>query len=292
MLKPRRLIACLALLMLPAAAPRVHADPTTRPAAYHIALVSDPHVSDGPHGAVYGPHFLQVIDEVNAAGVDAVLLGGDLTDGGTPEQMRRFAELAKTFRAPIVRFVPGNHDVGNKLTPGAKTSLTPRRLKNYQDHLGPLFFSADLAPGLRIIGITSSLLGSGLPEEAAQWDFLQKQLPPTSSPPPTTTLLLSHYPPIANAATEPNEYFNIDRDPRARLLALLDAAGVRTLLAGHLHRPVDYTLGTLHVIGAPAVSFGLPPRLQKEGWTLVTVDPAGACTAELHYLPRDPAPSR
>lgn len=290
---PVRWIVRLSLLLvLPGTVPASAAEPSTRPAGWRIALVSDPHLSERPKDEAYGRHFRRVLDEVNAAGVDAVLIGGDLTQDGSVAQMGRFAEAVKALHAPVIRYVPGNHDVGQKASVG-KTSLGPGRLKSYEDHFGPLYFSAELAPGLRVVGITSSLFGSGLPQEQAQWEFLEKELPTAGAESArTVTLLLSHYPPIAKSTGEPDEYFNIDREPRGRLLKLLDAAGVRTMLAGHLHRPVDYTIGSLHVIGAPAVSFGLPARLQREGWALVTVDrTSGRCVAELHYLPRDPATS-
>src|SRR5689334_8495514 len=95
------------------------AEPTHR-----ISLVSDPHVSDQAKDSAYVRHFQAVIDEVNAANVDAVLLSGDLTQGGSAEQMRRYVEMEKLFRAPVVRHVPGNHDVGHKVMADTKTTLS------------------------------------------------------------------------------------------------------------------------------------------------------------------------
>lgn len=254
---------------------------------YHIALVSDPHVSDHPDQVAYKEHFLEVIREVNASHVDAVLMPGDLTQGGSAKQMEMFKGMIKGFNAKVW-YVPGNHDVGNKDIPGQKTSLGERRLKNFEEHIGPLYFSADVLPGVRVVGITSSLLGSGLKEEQEQWDFLSKELPAKHG---ETVLLLTHYPPFVMTMDEPDEYFNMSHGPRQRLMKMLEDAGVRTILSGHLHRPIDRQADNVHIIGATAVSFGLPPRLQDEGWKLVTIAPDGQCTGENKYIPRGPQPA-
>src|SRR5690348_433003 len=80
-----------------------------------IALVSDPHVSLKAEEQSYNRHFEKVIGEVNAAGVEGVVIAGDVTQSGSAEQMAKFAEMVKGFKAPVVRWVAGNHDVGNKV---------------------------------------------------------------------------------------------------------------------------------------------------------------------------------
>jgi hypothetical protein len=97
-----------------------------------------------------------------------------------------------------------------------------------------------------------------------------------------------HFPPFVTRADEPDQYFNIDSAPRRRLLELLERGGVRTILAGHLHRPIEWRTESIHLIGAPPVSFGLPQGVQPVGWTLVTVAPDGSCTGQVRYLPGRP----
>jgi 3',5'-cyclic AMP phosphodiesterase CpdA len=259
-------------------------DATTKPVTARIALVSDPHVSSRPGEERFAAQFRQVIDEVNAARVDLVLLSGDLTQDGKPEQFEQFVRLRERFDAPTLA-VAGNHDVGNKFTPGKKTSLGAARLDAYRQSIGPLYFAQDASPRLRIIGLCTPLFGSGLPEEAQQWSFLEREL---ANPYDGTRLLLMHFPPFVTRADEPNQYFNIDLEPRRRLLALLEGGNVRTILAGHLHRPIEWRTPSLHLLGAPAVSFGLPQGVQPVGWLLVTVAADGTCVGELRYLPGNP----
>ena len=253
-----------------------------------IALVSDPHVSSKPAEAAYVRHFEKVIEEVNAADVAAVLIAGDLTQGGAGEDMERFKEMVKGFKSKVW-YVPGNHDVGNRVLPGQKTSLGESRLKNYEGRLGRLWWSQEVMPGVRVVGICSSLMGSGLDREREQWEFLAGELPRKKEG--EVVILLSHYPPFVKDLGEADEYFNMETAARKRLLELLSGAGVKTMLSGHLHRPVEYTSGGVHVIGAPAVSFGLPRGKQPEGWVLVTLAEDGTCTRELKYLPPDPPPA-
>jgi 3',5'-cyclic AMP phosphodiesterase CpdA len=262
--------------------------PATGPGRVHrIALVSDPHVSTRPAEAHFVRHFREVIRQVNEADVEAVVLSGDLTQDGAAAHMKEFKRMVGEFRAKTF-CVPGNHDVGNKRTPGQKMWLGAARLKNFRENVGPTWFVDELVPGVRVLGICSPLMGSGLPEEEEQWGFIERTLAEKGG----ATVILTHYPPYVGAVGEANEYFNIDQAPRQRLLAVLEAGGVKTVLSGHLHRPIDMTTpGGVHVIGAPAVSFGLPPRVQREGWVLVTLSDDGTCSAELKYLPLDPMTS-
>ena len=261
------------------------ASPTTQGSVHRIALISDPHVSRGPIGDVYVRHFRQVIEEVNAAGVEAALLAGDLTQSGLPAEMDQFKELVTHINAKVC-YVPGNHDVGNKLSSGQKSIVAEARLKTYQEHLGPIYFAQEVVAGVKVVGICSSLLGSGLPQEMEQWSFIEKELMGRKG---QSVILLTHYPPFVRKVDEVDEYYNMNQQPRGRLLATMEAAGAQTILSGHLHRPNEYQVGKVHVIGAPAVSFGLPRGKQREGWILVTIDAAGKCSGELRYLPAEAA---
>jgi glycoprotein endo-alpha-1,2-mannosidase len=301
-LLPSTCLACLILVMhaaCGAADPTSLPTPTTRPVPVvaRLALVSDPHVSPDPRYEAYVKNFERVITDVNAASVDAVLLSGDLAQTGNPESFARFKELAARFSARTWP-VAGNHDVGQKPLADKPATVTEQRVAQFEEIVGPAFFAADVAPGVRVLGITSSLLDTGLPREQAQWEFLERELarPRDAGPTPTRTFLLTHYPPFAAKPDEADEYFNINTSARGRLGSLLKRGGVAAILSGHLHRPIERDWdGGVRVIGAPAVSFGLPHGLQDVGWKLVTLHADGSITTELHYLknpamaPRDPA---
>lgn len=252
-------------------------------APLRIALVSDPHVSLDPKHAVWIAHFDQVIDQVNAAGVDRVLLAGDLTQGGRAADIEKFLEMAGRFDAPMLA-VTGNHDVGAKPMPEKATSPASERVAAFTERVGPAFFVEMIAPQVRLVGLTGSLFGSGLPEEAAQWAFLERELSPETAMLPERVLVLMHYPLFVRDIDEPDDYFNVSRESRHRLRRLFEQAGVSVVLSGHLHRPREHRLGTMTLISAPAVSFGLPRDRQPVGWTLVTLFPEGRVESALQYL--------
>src|SRR5205807_380749 len=126
---------------------------------------------------------------VNAAAVNLVLIAGDLTEDGKPEQIADFLEQIKGFAAPVC-FVPGNHDIGNKLVPGkeSESGLNPFRVARFEMRCGPSFFARERA-GLRIIGLNSPIFGSGFAREKAMWRFLEKELAQPSTMP---TIVFMH----------------------------------------------------------------------------------------------------
>jgi 3',5'-cyclic AMP phosphodiesterase CpdA len=270
----RAFFVWLCLFVVVAAAPA--------PAPSRIAFVSDTHctrstLEDRP---LYRGRFDKVIAAVNAARVDLVLLAGDLTQDGKPEEIADFHAQLRKFRAPAW-CVLGNHDCGSKWFPKAEDPLTAARLARCERALAPSFFARTRA-GVRVVGVNSALFGTGLPREQAQWQFLEKEF---ARPATRPTLLLTHYPLFVKTPDEPGgDYWNIEPEPRARLLELLRAGQVRAVLSGHLHKPLTNHVAGIQMIGTHPVSFGLPRGRQKQGWTLLTVPPTGAVQAELRYI--------
>ena len=75
-----------------------------------IAQLSDVHVG----GSRYREELLRTaIEEVNAAEPDLVVIGGDLTDDGYPDQYPLAAQELSALRCPQTVRVPGNHDARN-----------------------------------------------------------------------------------------------------------------------------------------------------------------------------------
>lgn len=264
--------------------------PTGRAAAapeiVRIALLTDTHTTLGTaeDQPLYKGHLDKVITAVNAAQVDFVLVAGDLTQGGKPEEMSGFQEQIKRLQAPAM-VVPGNHDVGGKHIPSQESGMTAERVMRYEQSFGTSFWAKTL-DGVRVIGLNASLLGSGLPQENEQWRFLESLLRSPQRPP---TFLLMHYPLYLVQPDEPGGiYWNVEPTPRARLLALIKQNGhVLAVLTGHLHRPlVNKTPEGVLLYTSPPVSFGLPRGKQPEGWTLITVNPAtGVVQTEFHAIP-------
>lgn len=243
-----------------------------------IALVSDTHCNRSTNADQqrYRGHLEKVIAQVNAAKVDFVVIAGDVTENGKPEELADFKDQIKSFDARVF-YVPGNHDLGNKVLPGKKTELNAFRMSRYQMRMGPATFARDCA-GVRIIGVNSPIFGSSFSQEKKMWSFLEKEL---SRRCPEPTIVFMHYPPFIKKPDESGgDYWNIEPEPRQRLLALLKKGGVKTVLTGHLHRDlINRHDGILYVTTRP-VSFGLPKGKQPEGWTLITLRHDGEAQVE------------
>ncbi|MBC8134866.1 MAG: metallophosphoesterase [Fibrella sp.] len=255
-----------------------------------VALIADTHTTRATKEdqALYIPRFEAVIKAVNAATPDLILFAGDLTQNGKPDEITDFLALSKRLRAPM-RWVPGNHDVGAKHLPGKASGTSAARNEAYEKSFGSSYFADDVA-GVRVVGINTSVLGSGLPTETEQWRFLDRSLGGNAIRDAKPTIILLHYPPYLKDEKEPGgDYWNIEPEPRARLLKLLDGdKTIRTVLSGHLHYPIAYTRGNaLYHTSAP-VSFGLPRGKQPQGWTMITVPLANKLaqitTAQFHPI--------
>ncbi len=250
-----------------------------------VALLSDPHVNRDTNGmnATFKPHFEKTIADVNAANVNLVLIAGDLTQSGKPEEMDDFKAHLKKIKAPVY-YVPGNHDVGHKFNSGKNEgTVTAERVEAYEKKLGPSFFVKKKS-GIRIIGLNSSILGSGFESEEKMWNLFQKEM----SKRPVPTIVFQHYPLFTKNVSEAGGvYFNVEPEPRHRLLNQLKQGGVKIFLSGHLHHEQKYEQDGILLFSTAPISFGLPKGKQPEGWTLVTIFKDGNAKTEFQIIGPD-----
>jgi 3',5'-cyclic AMP phosphodiesterase CpdA len=264
----------------------VHAEVPLAPSTHatRLALISDLHVQQCTNDDLAEIHgrFHRAITEINAAKVDLVLIAGDLTEFGRPDEFAALRKHLLDFTAPVW-YVPGNHDVGNKITEGRPTekNVNAWRVRFYEGRMGPSFFTRSRA-GVRVIGINGPIMESGLPCERKMWAMLEKELAQPSDQP---TIVLIHYPPFFKVPDEPGgDYWNVEPGARKRLLPLLEQGGVKTVLSGHIHtQRINRNKGILFVT-TPPVSFGLPKGKQPEGWMLITVPRQGEAQVEFRRV--------
>jgi 3',5'-cyclic AMP phosphodiesterase CpdA len=197
-----------------------------------VVQISDTHVSH--LGGVTTANLRLIARWVNATlRPDLVVNTGDIV-AASPDQPldRRWAiEVHAAFDAPVM-YLPGNHDVGEPGTaPWKGLAVTADRVAAHKEVFGADHFAVR-DDGWLIIGLNSELLGSGLDEEEAQWQWLAAEL---AAPGDQRVLVFCHKPLWLPRTTPSEAALTVPDHTRERLLAL---AGGRLAAvgSGHLHR--------------------------------------------------------
>ena len=205
-----------------------------------------------------------VVANVNRLHPRFVVICGDLINKtGDPSQMAEYFRItAKIDKSIPVFAVAGNHDVGNDPTP---TSLAA-----YREHYGPDYYS--LREG-EIYGIVlnSSLISAPAKAQAEadkQEAWLTRELATAKASGARHIVVFQHHSWFLEDPREPAQYFNIPLEQRRRYLAMLKAAGVRYVFAGHYHRNAYGKDGDLEMITSGPV--GRPLGNDPSGIRIVT----------------------
>jgi Icc protein len=169
------------------------------------------------------------VADVNAAGVDAVVVKGDIADQGRPEQFAVAARTFAGFRAPLHAFL-GNHDhyavLDGQVVDGG--ALLGRPVGSRTLDLG----------GFRCVILDTIEPGEHhgvVPDERHRW--LEEQLAETRAR-GTPTLLFMHHQPVPPELADrfPNT-IGIVPEHSLRLFDLIGRhAQVKAVLIGHTHR--------------------------------------------------------
>jgi alkaline phosphatase D len=248
-----------------------------------FAWLSDPHLSVQPDLEPYRRRFAEAVAGARAVSPDFTLITGDLVDQADAESYDLFQRVAAELPGPLY-CVPGNHDVGEKRFAAAPAGsiVTPERLAAYRAVAGPTWQSFTVR-GRHFLLLTSSLLGSGLPDEPLQWEWLERELASHEGAP---VYMAWHHPLYLETLDEPGgTYWNVEPEPRARLLKLLKSHRVRALFTGHIHRGLRHRRHGTELFTQTAVSFGLgKPEERVEGWSTVTLAEDAAPQVDFHRL--------
>jgi 3',5'-cyclic AMP phosphodiesterase CpdA len=223
-----------------------------------IVLVTDTHLS--PAARECNENWAAVRAFVARAEADLTIHLGDITmDGAHDRSEFDWAlKLSADWPTPL-RFLPGNHDIGdNPPGPGLETKepLDLERLAQYREAFGPDCWRID-ADGWRLIGLNAQLFGTDTAAEAEQWDWLEAQLDATR------TALLLHKPLFQGGPDDAKPHIRyLPLAPRRRLLALLDRADVPIVLCGHTHQHLDRDFAGRRHVWLPSSSFYIPDSMQ------------------------------
>ena len=158
---------------------------------------------------------------------DAIVLTGDLTDGGLPEEYAALRELLAPLRMPLY-LIPGNHD-----SHGALRAAFPDHAYLRQSPRFAQYVIEDHA--LRIVAADTVIpgeIGGELCEERLAW--LDRAL---AQAPDRPTVVIMHHPPFTTFIEQMDRHGL--RDPRGLEAVIRRHPQVEALLCGHVHRPIE-----------------------------------------------------
>lgn len=220
-----------------------------------ILQASDTHLSR-TH-PLFQFNFEVLLREIARLGPDLVVYTGDLSLNGpdNPDDVVYASEQLARTPVPWLA-LPGNHDIGLVPYGGHSTQLiTPQRRAAYLDAFGYDKFSCVLG-GWRIVGLNSQLMGSGLPAEDEQIEWLHEQL--TASELPAAVFM--HYPAFLHQPQDEEVGLHaLGAGARERLLSAFARAGtVRLVGTGHLHQARSAVHEGIRYEWAPSSAFTIP----------------------------------
>jgi 3',5'-cyclic AMP phosphodiesterase CpdA len=205
-----------------------------------------------------------VIANVNRLKPAFLVVTGDLTNKtADADQIAEYKRINKNLDKSIHLYsIPGNHDVAN--------DPTPATLAAYRKNYGPDYYSFREGPVYGIVVNSSLFKAPGIVKEdaAKQEQWLEAELVKAKAS-NATIVIFQHIPFFLEKPDEPDQYFNIPLETRARILALLHRNGVHYVFAGHYHRNAYGRDGDLEMITTGPAGMPIGP------------DPSGFRVAEV-----------
>jgi 3',5'-cyclic AMP phosphodiesterase CpdA len=230
-----------------------------------IAHISDLHVTGDPARRA---RICAVIDHVNArsAGIDVLVVTGDITDDGTAAQNAEAAEILGAVRVPTL-VIPGNHDrrveFSRALLDGDATDL-------------PLNRSAVIG------GVLYLMCDSTIPGRDDGWlsdaslEWMDSTIVACGAD--TPVVVCFHHPPVSLQMPFMDSIRQIDDGRVAALIAR--HPNVVGSLCGHAHTGAVTTFAGRPLVVAPGVSATLKLPFEGEGIVDAT-QPAGIAFHQL-----------
>jgi len=199
---------------------------------------------------------------------DAIVVTGDLTDHGAPEEYANLRLILATAQAPVF-VIPGNHDSRDGLRAAFQTD-------GYLPADGFLHYVVEDYP-LRLVALDTHIPGEhGGMLCAERLDWLDVSLAAMPSKP---TVLMMHHPPFPTGIEHMDHHAL--KHPAAFAAVVRKHPQVERILCGHLHRAIDHRFAgtiagtapsTAHQLildmtpGAPAEFTFEPPGYQLHFW--------------------------
>lgn len=230
--------------------------------AMRILLITDSHLANGASDLV--ANWNAAARYARRSAVDLTIHLGDISFDAinTPAQLAEARALVEQWPTPM-RLIPGNHDIGDN--PGTQGIpghewLSDARRSLYLASFGEDRWAID-AGQWRLIAFDAQLLGSGMPAEDDQWDWIAGEFENARGRP---IVVFLHKPMFENPATDTDHHMRyVPRAARDRLLAFFAGADVRLVLCGHAHQYLDRSFDGVRHVWLPSCAFIIPDSEQQ-----------------------------
>jgi 3',5'-cyclic AMP phosphodiesterase CpdA len=244
---------------------------------FRFAVISDLHVGL-PHTISARPnqfHLVElsipalelILDRLQQQGLDFLLLPGDLTQHGEPDNHEWLQKRLSQLPFPVY-VVPGNHDVPSFLPDDR--SIGFKDFPHYYRQFGyenpnQLYYTREILPGVQLIGLNSNCFDESgqqlgcLDERQLAW--LEDVLVQVRE---KLVLVMVHHNVIEHLPGQANHplgrRYMLDNAPALR--KLLKTAGVNLVFTGHLHvQDVAERDGLYDITTGSLVSYPHPYRI-------------------------------
>ena len=220
------------------------------------------HISDIHFGGENAPAVAAAAALVNESGLDLVVLTGDLTRYGEPQEFGAAADWLKLLRPPVLS-TPGNHDA--PYLDWSQRLFTPFR--RYESAIGPAQSQNFQGAGLAVHGLNTA---RG-PQPRLNWSKGQiaraqvdRAVAWFADQPAGAIRILACHHPLVEMVGGPMTARVWGGEAAARRLS--EEAGVDLVLSGHIHAPFTWPYafgdGRTYAVGAGTLSIrerGVPP---------------------------------
>lgn len=243
---------------------------------FRFAIVSDLHIAL-PHTIWDHPsrfHLVEVsipaleivLDHLAQQKIDFLLLPGDLTQHGEPENHAWLQERLQRLPFPAY-VIPGNHDVPNLLADGHSIALDhfPRYYGKFgYNNPEQLYYTCEVLPGVRLIGLNSNFFNQQGQQigrlDDIQLEWLREVLATTDD----LVLVMVHHNVLEHLPNQSRHQLGrrYMLENAAELLKVLREFGVQLVFTGHLHvQDIAYYDSVYDITTGSLVSYPHPYRV-------------------------------
>jgi 3',5'-cyclic-AMP phosphodiesterase len=232
-----------------------------------IAQISDPHVglhADYADSVAALEGAVAAVVAMDPAPV-AVLLTGDLTFDGNPEEYARVRQLLEPLEMPV-HPIPGNHDRRENLRAAFSDHPAIAAAGEFLD------YSVDCGP-VRVVNVDTHIDGEpGGAIGAERIGWIERELEAADG---RATILAMHHAPVGVGLAEFDE-IGLSQPDRDALRELFERGPAPELIiTGHIHRAATAQIGRVPVFICPSVHRQVELDLRRQGQLRMGNDPSG-----------------